>query len=590
MKKILFSVMALAIATMTFTACEDVPEPYPIPNGGEGGGGGETEVTYEGNGTLESPYTCADAINFVKALGQTESEAQVYVKGFIIEITEEYTTNYGNASFVISDTKEGSNRFTFWRGLYLGNKKYVSGNTQIKIGDEVIVCGNIVNYNGKTPETVQGKAFLYSLNGVTDGGSSQEPAGEAKGSGTLEDPFNAAAAIAYAKEVGEKESDKEVYIKGKVSSIAEQYGTEYGNGSFSLSDDGEQAGEFYVHRALYLGNQKYTTGDLLKKYDEVIVCGKVYNYKGNTPETVQAKAYLYSLNGKTGAGTDTPPTPPSGDTGSIDAPKTVADALAAINALEDGATTEAWYYIKGKVKSIKTNAADIAKYKNIDYYITDDGNNELQVYRGKNLNNTDFTEEGQLNVDDEVIVYGQLMKYKDKSGNIIPEVAQGNYIVKTSHAASGGDEPPSGGGGEVSGGGTITVAVSSFGLGNQTKLTTLTLSDGTTLTFDGGGNNNAPAYYTAGNGTIRMYPKNSFTINADSKKIKDIEIICNEYNNTLYNASGNVTAGGSKMTVDGTSLKSSNINASTVTVSNVAEGSGGATQVRMETLIINYAE
>ena len=34
MKKILYSVMALAIAAMTFTACEDVPEPYPTPSGG----------------------------------------------------------------------------------------------------------------------------------------------------------------------------------------------------------------------------------------------------------------------------------------------------------------------------------------------------------------------------------------------------------------------------------------------------------------------------------------------------------------------------------------------------------------------------
>ena len=44
------------------------------------------------------------------------------------------------------------------------------------------------------------------------------------------------------------------------------------------------------------------------------------------------------------------------------------------------------------------------------------------------------------------------------------------------------------------------------------------------------------------------------------------------------------------MTVDGTSLKATNINASTITVKNIAEGSGAATQVRMETLIINYAE
>ena len=295
MKKILYSIMALAIAAMTFTACEDVPEPYPIPTPD----GGNTEYTYEGNGTLESPYTCADAIHYAKSLGQAESENEVYIKGFITSITDEFSVQHGTASFVMSDTQNGTNKFTFWRCPYLGNKKFVNGDTQIKVGDKVIVYGKVVNYKGNTPETVQGAAFLYSLNGVTAGGNSQEPVGEAKGSGTLEDPFNAAAAIAYAKSVGEKESDKEVYIKGKVSSIAEQYGTEYGNGSFSLSDDGEPAGEFYVHRALYLGNQRYTTGNLLKLKDEVIVCGKVYNYKGNTPETVQAKAYLYSLNGKT---------------------------------------------------------------------------------------------------------------------------------------------------------------------------------------------------------------------------------------------------------------------------------------------------
>ena len=33
--------------------------------------------------------------------------------------------------------------------------------------------------------------------------------------------------------------------------------------------------------------------------DEVIICGKLVNYKGNTPETVANKNYIYSLNGKT---------------------------------------------------------------------------------------------------------------------------------------------------------------------------------------------------------------------------------------------------------------------------------------------------
>ena len=36
--------------------------------------------------------------------------------------------------------------------------------------------------------------------------------------------------------------------------------------------------------------------------DEVVVCAKVMNYMGNTPETVSNKTYLVSLNGKTADG------------------------------------------------------------------------------------------------------------------------------------------------------------------------------------------------------------------------------------------------------------------------------------------------
>ena len=147
MKKILYSVMALAIAAMTFTACEDVPEPYPTPVPGQ-----KPVVTYEGEGTLEKPYTVADAINYAKSFGQANSDKAVYIKGFITAITDEFTTNFGNATFEMSDSKDGGNKFTFYRGLYLGNKKYSNGKTQIKVGDEVIIYGNVVNYKGNTPE------------------------------------------------------------------------------------------------------------------------------------------------------------------------------------------------------------------------------------------------------------------------------------------------------------------------------------------------------------------------------------------------------------------------------------------------------
>ena len=152
---------------------------------------------------------------------------------------------------------------------------------------------------------MQGKAYLYSLNGVKgEGGSTGEDSeGEAKGDGTETNPFNSVAANNYASSLASgAESDKDIYIKGKVVSVKEQYGTQYGNATFYISDDGTASGQFYVFRALYLGNVKYTSGDLLKEGDDVVVCGRVTNYMGNTPETVQGKAYLYSLNGKTVAG------------------------------------------------------------------------------------------------------------------------------------------------------------------------------------------------------------------------------------------------------------------------------------------------
>ena len=55
--------------------------------------------------------------------------------------------------------------------LYFGNQKYVSGQTDIKVGDEVVVYGKLMNYQGNTPETVGNEAYLISLNGATEGGS-----------------------------------------------------------------------------------------------------------------------------------------------------------------------------------------------------------------------------------------------------------------------------------------------------------------------------------------------------------------------------------------------------------------------------------
>ena len=160
------------MAVFSFTSCEDVPEPYNIPEKpGTGGEGGEEELQGSGAGTLLDPYDCIAAINYCKQLGaDTESTEDIYIKGKIVSIEEEYSTQYGNGSFTISNDGSNSNTFKVWRALYLGNKKYTSGKTQIQVGDEVVIYGKVIYYYGNTAETSQGNAYLYSLNGVTEGG------------------------------------------------------------------------------------------------------------------------------------------------------------------------------------------------------------------------------------------------------------------------------------------------------------------------------------------------------------------------------------------------------------------------------------
>lgn len=263
-----------------------------------------------GDGTLQNPYNVAGIIAYTSTLGENEtSDKEVYIKGTVKSIKENFDGGFGNATFYITDGANGSNQFYIYRTLYLGNQKYTSGEL-LKEGDEVIVHGKVTNYvssYGSTLETVQNQSYVYSINGNT--GSGEEPGtGVAKGDGSLANPFNAVAANEYASKLpagGVSEND--VYIKGKIASIKENFTAQYGNASFYISDDGSNANTFYVFHTLYLNNVKYTEGTLPQVGDDVIICGKVTNYMGNTPETMQNQSYIYSLTSNGGG--DTPDVP-----------------------------------------------------------------------------------------------------------------------------------------------------------------------------------------------------------------------------------------------------------------------------------------
>lgn len=433
----------------------------------------------KGNGSKEDPFNVAAALKVVEGLGWTSNDnyekvGPFYVKGKVSQFGKDKDTGadltytqsgtYGNATFYISDDGTTDNEFYCYRILYLGNKKFVAGQTDVKIGDEVIIYGELMNYRTNTPETVQGTAHLYSLNGETGGETPPTPpAGDPKGTGTLDDPYNPAGAANAVKDFTWTDNntyDKtgDVYVKGKISRIAEKGtftdGGTYGNASFYISEDGSQAGEFYCYRVLYLGNKKFEAGQTdIKVGDEVVVYGQLMNYKGNTPETVASKAYLYSLNGDTGSDTPpTPPTPPSGDpkgTGTLDDPY---NPLGAVNAVKDLTWTSndtydatAEVYVKGKISRIanKGTFTEGGTYGNASFYISEDGSQDGEFYcfRVLYLGNKKY-EEGQtdIKVGDEVVIYGQLMNYR----NDTPETVSGKAYLYSLNGKTedGGDTPP----------------------------------------------------------------------------------------------------------------------------------------------------
>ena len=193
MKKLFSKLMFTAMAALTFAACDDVPEPYDIPGTGSNVPGAIEIPGGTGSGTLEDPFNAIAALNFGNKLevGQV-SKDYVYIKGTVSKLASKESdrfenNSYGNGTFYISADGSHGNEFYVYRAMYLGNKKFASGDTPVVLGDEVVICAKITNYNG-TIETNQGEGFVYELNGVNRGGEIL-PA-EELGDGYLSESFS----------------------------------------------------------------------------------------------------------------------------------------------------------------------------------------------------------------------------------------------------------------------------------------------------------------------------------------------------------------------------------------------------------------
>ena len=230
--------------------------------------------------------------------------------------------------------------------------------------------------------------LLNDVNGVEgfDNEKPDVPEEKAEGDGTKENPYNAVAALTAAKALAaDAQSEKDVYVKGKVVSIKE-LSTQFGNATYNVGDS-ENSTSFSIYRGLGLDGAKFTSEDQLAVGAEVVVCGKLVNYKGNTPQMAQGSS-IVSYNGQTGGG-DNPggsdnPDVPSGEVITVNAssfdgklPGSITVDGYTINIEKaSGSTNPAYHTNTTAVRTYAKNTITVSgpKAAKIVFHITADNN------------------------------------------------------------------------------------------------------------------------------------------------------------------------------------------------------------------------
>lgn len=288
--------------------------------------------------------------------------------------------------------------------------------------------------------------------------------------------------------------------------------------------------------------------------------------------------------------TEPAPAPTPKGTGTQADPYNAAGVAAYTKTLGADKQSDKDIYTTGIITAISEIDTE-GTYGNATYLISDDANGytgTFQIYRGLGLNGEKFSKAGAklIKVGDVVTIKGKVVNYK---GNT-PQYAQGSTIVKLNDEG-GEDTPPTPTESNVTknidgtvvtltntsvtaSANTITVDLSQQGWENSKEPSTVTLSDGTTISFDKGEGSTTPKYYDGTKG-VRVYAKNFIKIAGSSKAIAKVVLNCDSYNGTDYIGNGLLYG-----LADGLTMFIYNEN---------TEASGGV-QLRVKTIEITYAD
>lgn len=285
----------------------------------------------------QESITCAEAVTLMPAQSGSETETVYTVTG--------YVTNT-NGAISPSRTDASIDQQTFWMDDSKGSQKTVQGywcnlpgHEALNVGDKISVTGKIMNYNN-APEIKNGDVTILERATVKI------------------DTINATVceALEEGASLNDKDYSAEVFrVYGRVK------GTEtvnnYGQHTFEMAC-GDQ-----VFKPYNCTSDETEFG----KGDSVVVIGKLYNY-GGVIEISNGRIELIEKSKEE----------------IVINVVNVAGAVAAVMAMEKGATSDDLYAVTGYVDSIATAYSE--QYGNISFFMTDDMANptyNFEAYRVK---------------------------------------------------------------------------------------------------------------------------------------------------------------------------------------------------------------
>ena len=260
---------------------------------------------------IEIPEGCLNVYQARHLCAELESGSSTkekhYVKGWVYKLdakNEDGINNYGNATFYICATKDGSTKtfdFEAFQVYAKDGKKFYSVD-QVKEGDFVVIYGKLTNYNG-TYETVgKGAAYVYaSTNPEFDPKEdptkiTPDPEGVTIPEGCL--TVYEARAICSQLASGKKTSDKK-YVKGWIHKLDSKNADgikNYGNATFYIAatNDGKTVPfDFEAFQVYGPGGKKFTDENQVAVGDFVILYGQLTNYNGTYETVGKGAAYVY---------------------------------------------------------------------------------------------------------------------------------------------------------------------------------------------------------------------------------------------------------------------------------------------------------